>query len=48
MAGRIDIGGDIRQNVFRSAVHKAANVADRTLLADLVHPQERRVHGDQA
>ncbi|MFN8833611.1 MAG: IS5 family transposase [Betaproteobacteria bacterium] len=42
------IGVDTRHKIIHSVVATAANVADSTVLEDLLHGQETRVYGDQA
>ena len=42
------IGVDSKQKVIHSVVATAANVADATILPDLLHGDETRVWGDQA
>ena len=42
------IGVDSKQKVIHSVVATAANVADSTILPDLLHGDETRVWGDQA
>ena len=42
------VGVDSRTKIIHTAVATAANVADSTVLADLLHGEETRVWGDQA
>jgi transposase, IS5 family len=41
------VGVDSRTKIIHTAVATAANVADTTVLADLLHGEETRVWGDQ-
>ena len=42
------VGVDSKTKIIHTAVATAANVADSTVLADLLHGEETRVWGDQA
>ena len=42
------VGVDSKTKIIHTAVATAANVADSTMLADLLHGEETRVWGDQA
>ena len=42
------VGVDSKTKIIHTAVATAANVADSTVLADLLHGEESRVWGDQA
>jgi len=42
------VGVDSKTKIIHTAVATAANVADSTILADLLHGEETRVWGDQA
>src|SRR5450432_685764 len=42
------VGVDSKTKIIHTAVATAANVADATMLADLLHGEETRVWGDQA
>ena len=42
------VGVDSKTKMIHSAVATAANVADSTVLPELLHGEERRVWGDQA
>jgi len=42
------VGVDSKTNIIHTAVATAANVADSTVLPDLLHGEETRVWGDQA
>jgi IS5 family transposase len=42
------VGVDSKTKIIHTAVATAANVADATVLADLLHGEETRVWGDQA
>src|ERR1700732_4259333 len=42
------VGVDSKTKIIHTAVATAANVADPTVLSDLLHGEETRVWGDQA
>jgi IS5 family transposase len=42
------VGVDSKTKIIHTAVATAANVADSTVLPDLLHGEETRVWGDQA
>ena len=42
------VGVDSKTKIIHTAVATAANVADSTMLPDLLHGEETRVWGDQA